>query len=216
MKVFLTATDTGAGKTHVALALVRGMGVRACKPLAAGVDDEGRNEDVAALAAAQGLSEDEICFRCWRTPAAPAIAAAREGAPLDVDALLAWCAARLARAGGVVLEGIGGVRVPLAWNFEVRDWIAALPRDCEVWLVAGARVGAINHTLLSLEALDAVGRAPARIVVNEPAPDAADAAAMLVEALERLAPGVPLLRSGFGTKRLRLAPSAPETRRRGP
>ncbi len=204
MKVFLTATDTGAGKTHLALALVRGMGVRAYKPLAAGVDAEGRNEDVAALAAAQGIPEDEVCFQCWNTPAAPAIAAAREKRPLDVSALLDWCRARLDMPGPVVLEGIGGVRVPLTWDFEVRDWIRALADACEVWLVAAARIGAINHTLLSLEALAAIGCAPTRVVINEPAPGLADAAQMLADALARMHRRVQCVHVRYGEDALAL------------
>ena len=216
MKVFLTATDTGAGKTHVAQALVRGMGVRAYKPLAAGTDAAGRNEDVAALAALQGWPEEEVCFQCWRTPAAPAIAAAREGRPLNVEGLLAWCRARLDGPGPVVLEGIGGVRVPLTWDFEVRDWIRTLADACEVWLVAAARIGAINHTLLSLESLAAVGCMPSCIVINEPAPRLADAATMLKEVLQRNAPQVRVIRMRYGAQRLQSAPNDRQMQSKAP
>jgi len=198
MKVFLTATDTGAGKTYIACRWLRAHpGGLALKPLAAGVESDGTNEDVRKLAEAQHLNEAAICFQCWKTPAAPAIAAEMENAPLDRDALLAWCRRRMEQSPEVLVEGIGGVRVPLCWGFEVRDWIAALELD-EVWLVAAARIGAINHTLLSIDALAAVGCAPTRVIINEVEQGARTAAEMLHTALERYRAPFAIEHLGFG------------------
>ncbi|RME82418.1 MAG: hypothetical protein D6771_07050, partial [Zetaproteobacteria bacterium] len=150
---------------------------------------------------------------------APLFAARAERAPpLDPDALVAWCATQGNAAREVMIEGIGGVRVPLAPGFEVRDWIARLP-DWEVWVVARARIGAINHTLLTLEALAAIGRTPVWVVANQVEPGMDAAAAMLAESVSLAFPqvGVALLgyREGWPPKASK-SPSAGSAERMRP
>ena len=172
--VFVTATDTGAGKTAVtALLLGRllaaGVPARALKPVASGRPAAGINEDVAALLQAAGKSPaeaDEINLYSFAMPAAPAIAAAAEGRAIDAGELTAWCRRRCRQARVCLIEGVGGLMVPLTPSFLVRDWLAAMP-EAALLLVVPARLGAINHTLLTLAEISRLGRVPRWLVIND-------------------------------------------------
>jgi len=170
-KVFITATDTDAGKTWVAAAAIRslqeqGIRARALKPVACGLDAAGRNGDIEALLSAQGLTDaDQINLYRYVQPAAPSQAARAEGQEVDTERLLQWCRAQALAAPTCLIEGVGGLMTPITDNWLVSDWIAAMP-DCEVWLVVGCRLGAINQMLLTLEKLKQMQRRPARIFFN--------------------------------------------------
>jgi len=170
-QVFITATDTDAGKTWVAAAAVRslrdqGIHARALKPVACGLNDTDRNEDIEALLSAQGLTDtNQInCYR-YAQPAAPSQAAAAEGRAVDPERLVQWCHAQSVEAHTCLIEGVGGLMTPMTDTWLVSDWIAAMP-DCEIWLVVGCKLGAINQTLLTLEKLKQMQRLPARIFFN--------------------------------------------------
>ncbi|PIP02793.1 MAG: dethiobiotin synthase [Zetaproteobacteria bacterium CG12_big_fil_rev_8_21_14_0_65_54_13] len=168
-RVFITATDTDAGKTWVTSGAVRaflaaGVDARAVKPIACGLDAAGGNEDIAALLDAQGLQDtDAISLYRFALPAAPALAAAAEGRSIVPAELLRWCDGQSADL--TLIEGVGGLMVPLSDGWLVSDWIAAMP-GCEIWLVVGCRLGAMNHALLTLSVLRQMGREPARIIFN--------------------------------------------------
>jgi len=169
-RIFVTATDTGAGKTWVTTAAVTawraaGIDAVALKPVACGLsDDGGINEDVQSLMQAQAMHDpDAISLYRFALPASPARAAAEEGLCVEPERLLQWCGDHAADV--CLIEGIGGLMVPLTDNWLVSDWIAWMPA-CEVWLVVGCRLGVINHTLLTLEKLKAMGRQPAAIILN--------------------------------------------------
>jgi dethiobiotin synthetase len=104
----------------------------------------------------------------WRyaAPLSPDMAARLEGRPLDFDALVAYCAKAIEQNRGTLLiEGIGGVMVPLDHRHTVLDWMSAL--NIPAILIAGSYLGTLSHTLT---ALDAVGRrqvAIKAVVVNE-------------------------------------------------
>jgi len=170
-QVFITATDTDAGKTWVAGAAVRalleqGIRARALKPVACGLDDAGRNEDVEALLSAQGLTDaNRINLYRYEKAVAPSQAAAAGDQTIDVDRLVQWCDQRSEGAHTCLIEGVGGLMTPITDNWLVSDWIEAMP-DCEIWLVVGCRLGAINQTLLTLEKLKQMQRLPARIIFN--------------------------------------------------
>jgi len=170
-KIFITATDTDAGKTWVAAAAIRslqeqGIRVRALKPVACGLDDAGRNGDIEALLSAQGMADaDQInCYR-YAQPIAPSQAAAAEGRAVDPERLVQWCYEQSEDAHTCLIEGVGGLMTPMTDTWLVSDWIAAMP-DCEIWLVVGCKLGAINQTLLTLEKLKQMQRLPARIFFN--------------------------------------------------
>ncbi len=170
-RIFITGTDTGVGKTWLTTQAINslldaGIHARAVKPLACGLDANGMNEDVSLLLEAQQLSDPDAiaCYR-FSMPAAPAQAAAAEGRSVDKHALLTWCDQACAPFDISLIEGVGGLMVPLTDNYLVSHWLADM-KDCEVWLVAAARLGAINHTLLTLAALKSLGRPPSHIFIN--------------------------------------------------
>jgi dethiobiotin synthetase len=170
--LFVTATDTGAGKTVVAAAMLaalraRGTAVAAWKPVLTGTDephDPDWPPDDVLLAAASGEDPADVTPRRFGPPVSPHLAAVLAGAALDPAALRAAFAARAAAADVVVAEGVGGLLVPLAPDYLVRD----LARDLGLPLVIAARpgLGTINHTLLSLEAARAAGLRVAGVVLT--------------------------------------------------
>jgi dethiobiotin synthetase len=149
---FITATDTGVGKTFVACALARaavrrGLRVAAMKPCETGDGDDG-----AQLIAATGRALDPALARPYRfaLPASPEAAARAEGAIIDVDRIVAAFAALTADADLILVEGAGGLLVPVAPGVLMADLAARL--GLPLLVVARASLGTINHTLLTLEA----------------------------------------------------------------
>jgi dethiobiotin synthetase len=202
--VFVTATGTGLGKTFLTCALVRrlraaGRPVRAVKPVASGIDpDAPQGSDTALILEALSRpltpeAMDAVSPWRFRAPLAPTMAARREGRRLDLDAVTAFCRAQAATGGGerLVIEGVGGVMAPVDDDHTVLDWMAALgPR---VVLVAGGYVGTISHTLTALLALDSRHLDPFAVVVSESGTEDEPPLTETLEALARLAPGVPLV-----------------------
>lgn len=155
--VFVAGTDTGAGKTHVAVALcrflrARGLKVAVFKPAETGCSQQAP-EDALALREASGCLEplDVICPYRLPEPLAPAIAAERTGVTIDPRRLDA-CLTKLRSAHDVVVcEGAGGLLVPFCEGVLTLDWIRAM--DLPVLLVGRLGLGTINHTLLSVRAI---------------------------------------------------------------
>jgi dethiobiotin synthetase len=176
-RLFVTATGTGVGKTHVTAALahlarMRGRSVRVIKPVLSGFDPASpEGSDPVALAEAAGLDFDAVTLDRitpwrYRAPLSPDMAAAREGAAIDVEAVIAFSRAALSGPEDCVLiEGVGGVMVPLDATRTVRDWIAAL--DVPAVLVAGSYLGTLSHTLTARLALADAGVTLRAIVVSE-------------------------------------------------
>lgn len=163
--LFITGTDTGIGKTWVTLGLIhalrdRGLAVAGMKPVASGaeVTPRGlRNEDATMIRAAANVaaSYEEINPYCFAPPIAPHIAAAEAGEPIRFDHLEARHQRLQSRADMVVVEGVGGWRVPLGPDGDVSALARRLGHP--VILVVGLRLGCINHALLSAEVLAADG-----------------------------------------------------------
>lgn len=165
------------GKTFVAAGVVRalrarGRAVAALKPVASGFDPAApAGSDPAELLTALGRppTADGIArITPWRfrAPLSPDMAARAEGRTLDVDALIDFCRKAVAAADGALLiEGVGGVMVPLDDRRTVADWMAAL--GLPTLLVAGSYLGTISHTLTALDVLRRRGLAVAAIVVSE-------------------------------------------------
>ncbi|SDC23685.1 dethiobiotin synthase [Paraburkholderia lycopersici] len=174
VSLFVTGTDTEIGKTFVSAALLRGFaraGLRATalKPIAAGAyerDGVWRNEDADQLdAASTVLLPPEIRTPfLLREPAAPHIAAALEGVTLDMARIVECHAQACRRADAVVVEGVGGFRVPLTATADTADLAVAL--GLPVVLVVGMRLGCISHALLTAEAIAARGLKLAGWVAN--------------------------------------------------
>lgn len=170
--LFVTATDTGVGKTVVAAAIIaalraRGAQVAAFKPVVTGADeppDPDWPPDDELLAAAAGMRAEDVTAARFGPPVSPHLAAALADAPLDQALLRGTFAARAAAADLTIVEGVGGLLVPLTPDYLVRD----LARDCGLPLlvVAHPGLGTISHTLLTLEAARAVGLRVAAVVVT--------------------------------------------------
>lgn len=170
--IFVTASDTDAGKTHVTALLVRllkkaGRDVLALKPVSSGSGNKPVNADVEILLEAQGMRDaTQINLYSFDAALAPAQAAAVEGQHIDTGALLDWCRSK---AGGhelTLIEGVGGLMVPLCDDYLVSDWLDDMP-DCEVLLVVRVRLGGINHALLTLDKLQLMARPPRWIIMND-------------------------------------------------
>lgn len=175
--IFVTATDTGVGKTIVAAAILaalraRGESVAAFKPALTGTDEPADPDwppDDVLLAAAAAADPASIAPARYGPPVSPHLAAELAGRPIDPASLRAAMAARATEADALIVEGVGGLLVPLARDYAVRD----LARDAGLPLVVVARpgLGTINHTLLTLEAARAAGLAVAGVVMT-PWPEA--------------------------------------------
>lgn len=164
---FVTGTDTEVGKTVVAAGLVhalaaRGLRVAGMKPVASGGRETSaglRNADAEALIATANVAADytEVNPYCFAPPIAPHIAAAEAGVAIEAAKILAAAETLAARADAIVVEGVGGWRVPLAPDFDVAALAGAL--GLPVVLVVGLRLGCLNHALLTAEAIRASGSA---------------------------------------------------------
>jgi dethiobiotin synthetase len=175
--VLVTGTDTGVGKTWVACGLAHairhaGRSVTAVKVVETGCEDRpAPTEDGVRLAAATGQTTPTRALRRFRAPIAPAPAADLEGLTLDLDELAAEIGAAAGTSQLLLLEGAGGLLSPLGWDWNAVDLAQAFHATALV--VASDRLGSINHTLLTLSALDLAGVRVAAIVLSAPA--AADA-----------------------------------------
>jgi dethiobiotin synthetase len=177
--LLVTGTDTGVGKTMIAAALVtalRGQGVRAVgfKPAETGVG-AGRPSDSELLALASG--EQNVLTRPllrFSEPLAPAVAADRAGVTLDPDDIEARIRQLRNDGYALVIEGAGGVMVPLVWGYTVLDLAQACDLDAVV--VARAGLGTLNHVAMTVMMLRS-HQIPIRgIVLNgrSPLPDLAE------------------------------------------
>jgi dethiobiotin synthetase len=171
---FITGTDTGVGKTEVALALMaalqaRGMRVAGMKPVAAGGittpaglrnDDAVRLQHQSSVSAAYELVNPYV----FAAPIAPHLAAAAAGVVIDIDHIKRCYAALAAQSDALVVEGAGGWRAPLDEGRSMADLVVAL--ELPVILVVGLRLGCLNHALLTAEAIARCGIRLAGWVAN--------------------------------------------------
>ena len=173
--LFITGTDTGVGKTTVTAAVVtaltaHGINTGVMKPIATGAPaDADALPDADWLASVTGVGDppDLITPYRFRTTAAPLIAATREGRAIEPDRIVGAFQALSARHDCVVVEGIGGVMVPLTPAILVVDLVKLM--GLPVLVVARASLGSINHTLLTLECLRNRGVPILGLIFNNPA-----------------------------------------------
>jgi dethiobiotin synthetase len=176
---FVTGTDTGVGKTVVAAAIVAalrasGTEATALKPVITGLDDPPDPDwppDDELLAAVSGVTREQVSPVRFGPAVSPHLAAELSGRALDPAVLVAPVAHARALGAVTVVEGVGGLTVPLGEAYDVRD----LARDVGLPLVVAARpgLGTINHTRLTVEAGRAAGL-DVRGVVLTPWPAAPD------------------------------------------
>ena len=171
MNYFVTGTDTGVGKTLISCALLHGFAaqgkrVAGMKPVAAGCNDDGQNEDVLQLRSAGNvkLGYGQINPYCFVPAIAPHLAAQREDVIIDFSVIAKSYRALEAKTDVVIVEGAGGLLVPLNAQQDSADLVEEL--GLPVILVAGMRLGCLNHALLTVEAIAARGLVLAGWVAN--------------------------------------------------
>jgi dethiobiotin synthetase len=207
--VFVTATGTDIGKTFVTAGLIRhfraaGRAADAVKPVVSGFDPAAwQDSDPAALLAAlerPPVMEEVERISPWRftAPLSPHMAARQEGRAIDYQEVVDFCRrAMAARRGVLLIEGVGGIMVPLDDRHTVLDWMTLL--RIPIVLVAGTYVGTMSHTLTALEVLVRRNLDVAAVVISESEGSAASlvdtvatverfAASIDVVGLPRLAP----------------------------
>lgn len=170
--VFVVGTDTGVGKTVVAAGLAwalrqRGIDVGVMKPVETGFSSRGPS-DAATLRRAAGAPdpiEDVAPYRL-KAPLAPLVAADKEGIRISPQRLVRDVKRLAARRAFVVVEGVGGLMVPLTPTHTTLALAEAL--QLPILLVIANRLGAINHTLLTLHAAECRGLTVRGLVLNHP------------------------------------------------
>jgi dethiobiotin synthetase len=176
--LFVTATGTDIGKTYVTAGLIRagrraGRQMAALKPILTGYTEEGAAaSDAGYLLDALGVPVTPASIAGiapWRfaAPLSPNMAASIAGSHIDVAAVVTTCRAALRPDKLTLVEGIGGVMVPIDERHTVLDLIVALALP--VVLVTGTQLGALSHCLTAVEALRSRTRPPDLIVLNESA-----------------------------------------------
>jgi len=208
LRLFITGTDTGVGKTRIAAALcvayaARRKRVAAMKPVASGCMQTPaglRNEDAEALRAAMTVraAYGDVNPYAFEPAIAPHIAAMEAGCPIDFG-VLDGCYKRLCRQSDVIIvEGAGGWLAPLDATRTFAD--LAVRWQLDVVLVVGLRLGCLNHALLTAEAIEARGLKLAGWVGNSVAPD-----------FERREANTDTLRSRLAANCLGIFPYSPES-----
>ncbi len=170
--IFITGTDTGVGKSYATGLLARaylelGVEVITAKPVQTGTHEP---EDILIHRRLMGLSPDPpelldlTCPYIFEYPAAPATAAEREGKTIDLSHILSTLRELVRRYEIVLVEGAGGLFVPLTPEYTLLDLMSLTLAP--VVVVSAARLGTINHTVLTLEALKARSLYVAALVYN--------------------------------------------------
>jgi len=174
--IFVTGTGTDVGKTFLSVALIRhwraaGHAVAAYKPVVSGFDPAtAQASDPGVLLAALGRQITDIeTISPWRfaAPLSPDMAAAREGRTLDFEAIVEFSHRAATSAERVLIEGVGGIMVPLDERHTVLDWMSTL--RLPVLLVVGSYLGTISHTLTALRVLAQRNLTVVAVAVSESA-----------------------------------------------
>jgi len=198
--VFITGTDTGVGKTVVGAVIGRlaanaGLKTGVMKPVTSGCiirDGVRVSEDAELLAYGAGLETPppEATPYLFTAPVAPSVAAEKEGCRIDLEMIAAVYATLAAANDFMVVEGAGGLMVPLAGGLLVADLVRRL--DLPVIVVARPGLGTVNHTLLTCFAARQMGLAVTGVIISG-FPDQPDEAEEYAPHLIGSLSGAPLL-----------------------
>src|SRR3954462_7972319 len=178
--ICVTGTGTGVGKSVLSAAVCaaladRGVNAAALKPVITGLDERGGDwpldDELLAKHASAGQSREEVSPHRFGPPVSPHLAAEMAGEQIEPLALAREAREVAHQADALVCEGIGGLMVPLAGGFVVRD--LAVELDLPLVIAAQTGLGTINHTLLTIEAARAAGLNVTGVVMT-PWPDDAD------------------------------------------
>lgn len=182
--VFVTGTDTNVGKTYLSaqftqLLKKKGKRVGAYKPVCSGAVQHPAGEshyweDVEALSQALShqFSDEWICPQKFLAPLAPPVAASLEGGCIDEELLTAGLKVWSHAVEWIIIEGVGGWKCPLSQNSTVEEFAKEL--GFPVLVVIGQKLGAINHALLTVDAIRQSGLSISGLILNEltPSPSA--------------------------------------------
>jgi len=196
VSLFITGTDTGVGKTHIAarlLHLLRASGVRCAgmKPICCG---DRRDAETLLAAGSDCVTIDEVNPVWLKTPAAPIVGTLMEKVTIDIGQVLTAFHALQERIEHVVVEGVGGWLVPIRSDYFVSDLAAAM--KLPVVVVAQNRLGCLNHAALTVRSVSAHQLRCVGLVLNNTETTSDIAALTNADILERIL-DVPLL-AGLG------------------
>lgn len=172
--LFIAGTEVGVGKTLIAGAIAKiltesGQKVGVFKPIATGCNRcweglVGCDTEFLANCANSDLSFSTITPVGYITPAAPIVGAAQEGRPVDFDSIAAAYKNICENSDIVIVEGIGGVRMPLTLEFDLLD--LAVEFGLPVVVITRLNAGTINHTLMTIDCIRAAELKVAGVVIN--------------------------------------------------
>ncbi len=165
--VFVTGTDTGVGKSLITALMVHlarssGLSAMAMKPFATGDLSDAK---LLQMAQEGALTLEEITPYFFKKPVAPLVACQLEGRRISKTAVLRKIRAIQAKCEVLFVEGCGGILVPLGKEFSILDLIEEL--ECHLLVVAADRLGTINHTLLTVNALQSRGLRPLGVLLSD-------------------------------------------------
>jgi dethiobiotin synthetase len=193
MRLFVTATDTGAGKTYVTCLILRAL--RAAGREAAGFKPVccGSRQDVAEIleAGVPGLTAEEVNPVFYKMPLAPLAAGMLENRVFDMETVRRAWEELSGRYEDIVVEGCGGWEVPLTDTLTVGD--LAVELGLPVVVVVNNRLGALNHTILTVRAIQRKGLVCAGMILNYVADSRDTASISNAAVLRRVLPEVPVL-----------------------
>jgi dethiobiotin synthetase len=192
VNLFVTGTDTGVGKTHTVVQLLRLLRAaeKSCagfKPICCG---DRQDAELLLAASSEGFTIDDVNPLWLKTPLAPLAAARAEQTKIDIDQLIAAFAAIKKRVEHVLVEGVGGWMVPIRADYFVSD--LAVEMKAPVLIVAINRLGCLNHTALTVRSVAEYGLHCIGVVLNHPENSSDIAAATNAEILRTIV-DVPLL-----------------------
>lgn len=210
VSVFITATGTDAGKTYTGIRLIKaakdcGLTVCATKPVMSGFSVNQLPASDAGLLA-EALNGDlsiehieKICPWHFVKALAPSHAARYENRELSFTDILSYCISRKnIPCDFHIFEGAGGIMSPVTADRHNLDFLSGMEIPC--LLVVPAYLGAVSHTLTAITSMNAAGRSPVAIILND-VHDNPPMADIVESDIRQFAPAIPVFRTGFpGTR----------------
>jgi dethiobiotin synthetase len=202
VSLFITGTDTGVGKTHTAVQLLRllraaGTNCAGMKPICCG---DRRDAELLLKASGDNLTIDDVNPVWLKTPAAPIVGSFLEEVNINIEQILAAFRALQDRVEHVIVEGVGGWLVPIRSDYFVSDLVVEM--GLPVLVVAQNRLGCLNHTVLTVRSV-LQHKLPCVGVALNGVPDTSDTAAVTNADILKKILNVPLL-SGLGENLMEL------------
>ena len=202
MSLFITGTDTGVGKTHTAVRLLRllraaGTSCAGMKPICCG---DRRDAELLLKASSDGPTIDDVNPVWLKTPAAPIVGSLTEEVNINIEQILAAFRALQNRVDHVIVEGVGGWLVPIRSDYFVSDLVVEM--GLPVLVVAQNRLGCLNHTALTVRSVLQHKLSCVGVALNG-VPDTSDIAAVTNADILKKILDVPLL-SGLGQNLMEL------------